>query len=161
MSEFLGIDIKTLDDGGFQFCKTGLIRKVLESTGMKHSNGFPTPTKVETPLGTDANSSEAKRDWTNSYDSVIGMILYLASNTRSYISFAVHQCAWFTHNTKESNKTAVKSICQPPAPPGGTGRGAPGAPRRSPRRNMLRPRRRREKLGSRNSNSTKKRGISK
>ena len=50
---------------------------------------------------------------------------------------------------------------QPPAPPGGTGRGAPGAPRRSPRRNMLRPRRRREKLGSRNSNSTKKRGISK
>ena len=30
---------------------------------------------------------------------------------------------------------------QPPAPPGGTGRGAPGAPRRRPRRNMLRPRR--------------------
>ena len=29
VSEFLGIDIKTLDDGGFQFCQTGLIRKVL------------------------------------------------------------------------------------------------------------------------------------
>ena len=25
VSEFLGIDIKTLDDGGFQFCQTGLI----------------------------------------------------------------------------------------------------------------------------------------
>ena len=33
VSEFLGIDIKTLDDGGFQFCQTGLIRKVLEATG--------------------------------------------------------------------------------------------------------------------------------
>ena len=39
VSEFLGIDIKTLDDGGFQFCQTGLIRKVLEATGMSHSNG--------------------------------------------------------------------------------------------------------------------------
>ena len=71
MSEFLGIDIKTLDDGGFQFCQTGLIRKVLESTGMDHCNGLPTPTKVEAPIGTDANGSEAKRDWTNSYASVM------------------------------------------------------------------------------------------
>ena len=31
VSEFLGIDIKTLDNGGFQFCQTGLIRKVLEA----------------------------------------------------------------------------------------------------------------------------------
>ena len=36
MSDFLGIDIKTLDDGGFQFCQTGLIRKFLENTGMEN-----------------------------------------------------------------------------------------------------------------------------
>ena len=52
MSEFLGIDIKTLNDGGFHFFQTGLIRKVLEATGMEHCNGLPTPTKVEAPLGT-------------------------------------------------------------------------------------------------------------
>ena len=40
------------------------------------------------------------------------MILHLASNTRPDISFAVHQCAWFTHNTKASHKTAVKRICR-------------------------------------------------
>ena len=34
VSDFIGIDIKTLDHGGFQFCQTGLIRKVLESIGM-------------------------------------------------------------------------------------------------------------------------------
>ena len=62
MSEFLGIDIKTLDNGGFQFCQTGLIRKVLEATGMEDCIGLPTPTKVEAPLGTDVNGSEAKRD---------------------------------------------------------------------------------------------------
>ena len=62
MSEFLGIDIKTLDDGGFHFCQTGLIRKVLEATGMEDCNGLPTPTKVEAPLGTDVNDSEANID---------------------------------------------------------------------------------------------------
>ena len=110
MSEFLGIDIKTLDNGGFQFCQTGLIRKVLEATGMEDCNGLPTPTKVEAPLGTDVNGYEDKRDWPNSYASVIGMMLYLASNTRPDISFAVHQCARFTHNTKSSHKTFVKRL---------------------------------------------------
>ena len=100
VSEFLGIDIKTLDNGGFQFCQTGLIQKVLEATGMEDCNGLPTTTKVEAPIGIDVNGSEAKIDWPNSYASVIGMMLYLASNTRPDIFFAVNQCARFTHNTK-------------------------------------------------------------
>ena len=101
----------TLDNGGFQFCQTGLIRKVLEFTGMEDCNGLRTPTKVEAPLGIDVNGSEDDRDWLNSYDSVIGMMLYLASNTIPDISFAVHKCARFTHNTKASHETAVKRIC--------------------------------------------------
>ena len=112
MSEFLGIDIKTLDNGGFQFCQTGLIQKVLEATWMEDCNGLSTPTKVEAPLGTDLNRSEAKRDCPNSYASVIGIMLYLASYTIPDISLAVHQCARFTHNTKVSHKTAVKRICR-------------------------------------------------
>ena len=53
MSEFLGMDITTLDDVGFQFCQKLLIRKVLEATGMDHCNGLLTHAKVESPLGTD------------------------------------------------------------------------------------------------------------
>ena len=68
MSEFIGIDIKTLDNVGFQFCQTRLIRKVLEATGMEDCNGLPTPNKVEAPLGTYVNDSEAKINWHNSYD---------------------------------------------------------------------------------------------
>ena len=111
MSEFLGIDIKTLDNGGFKFCQTGLIRKVLEATGMEHYNVLPIPTEVEAYLGTDTNCFDVKRYWPNSYASVIGMMLYLASNTRPDISYAVHQCARFTHNTKVSHDTDVKRIC--------------------------------------------------
>ena len=40
------------------------------------------------------------------------MMLYLESNTRPDISFSVHQCARFTHNTKASHETAVKRICR-------------------------------------------------
>ena len=39
------------------------------------------------------------------------MMLYLASNTRPDISFAVHWCYRFTHNTKASHETSVKRIC--------------------------------------------------
>ena len=77
MSELLNIYIKTLDDGGFQFYQNLLIQKVLEYTEMKHCNGFPAPKNVEAPLGTDGNGSEDKRDWPNSYDYGIGMMLYL------------------------------------------------------------------------------------
>ena len=71
VSEFLVIDIKTLDDGGFQFCQTVLIYKVLEYTWMEHCNRFTTPTKVESPLGIDVNGYEAIIYWPNSYVSVI------------------------------------------------------------------------------------------
>ena len=73
MSELLGIDIKILDDGGFHFCQTVLIRKVLVSTGVERCNGLPTPTKFEACFGTDTNGSEAKIDWPNSYAYVIDL----------------------------------------------------------------------------------------
>ena len=75
---------------------------------MDHYNGLSTTTKVEAPFGTDANGSEAKRDWPNSYASFIGMMFYLASNTRPDISFDVHQCDRFIHNTKASHEASVK-----------------------------------------------------
>ena len=50
------------------------------------------------------------RDWTNSCASIIGMMLYLASNTRPDISFAVHQCTHFIHNTNASHEKAVNRI---------------------------------------------------
>ena len=39
-------------------------------------------------------------------------MLYLASNTRPAISFAVHQCTRFTHDTKASHDTSMNRICR-------------------------------------------------
>ena len=65
VSEFLGIDIKTLDDGIFHFYQTGSIRKVSEAIWTHYFNELSTPTMFETPLGTDQNSPESKIDWQN------------------------------------------------------------------------------------------------
>ena len=65
MYDFLGIGIKTLDYGGFQFYQNLLIHKCLEATGMEHCNGLPIPTKVESPLGINYNGSGDKRYWPN------------------------------------------------------------------------------------------------
>ena len=78
---------------------------------MEDCNGLQTPTKVEAPLGTEVNVFESKRYWPNSYASVIGIMLYIASNTRPDISFVIHQCARFKHNPKVSHEIAVKRIC--------------------------------------------------
>ena len=72
--------------------------------------GFPTPTKVEAPLGIYGNNTEADRYWSNLYASVIGTMLYLASNTIPDIYFAVIQCARFTHNTKASHEIDTNII---------------------------------------------------
>lgn len=45
-----------------------------------------------------------------SYPSVVGMLLYLSTNTRSDICYAVSQVARFTHDPKQSHATAVKRI---------------------------------------------------
>lgn len=47
-------------------------------------------------------------DWI--YASVIGMIMYLASNSLPDIMFYVHQCSRFTHSPKKIHENSVKKI---------------------------------------------------
>ena len=49
-----------------------------------------------------------RKKW--SYPSIIGMLLYLSTNTRPDIIFAVSQEARFTHDPKQSHATVVKQI---------------------------------------------------
>jgi len=50
-----------------------------------------------------------KETW-NYASAVVGMLLYLSTNTRTDITFAVSQVARFTTSPKQSHATAVKSI---------------------------------------------------
>ena len=106
---FLGVEVKDHQNGTLELRQVGLIEKVLKTMGMTNGNRKKTPAS-RTPLGTDANGAPFNENW--EYASVIGMLLYLSSNSRPDIQFAVHQCARFTHAPKASHAEAVKRIAR-------------------------------------------------
>ena len=106
---FLGIQFKCLSGREIAMQQIGLIERVLKATGLQDCNPDKTPASQK-PLGTDKNGLEFVEQWSSS--SVVGMLLYLAANSRPKIAYAVHQCARFTHNSKASHGAAVKRICR-------------------------------------------------
>ena len=107
VGDFLGIRIEKVGERTFKLTQLGLIEKVLQAAGMVDCRGVPTPATT-TPVGTDIHGDKFSETW--DYSSVIGMLMYLAGNTRPDIAYAVHQAARFTHNPKDSHAVAVKRI---------------------------------------------------
>ena len=66
-----------------------------------------TPTS-QTAFGADPEGSPINKTW--KYSSVVGVLLYLSTNTRQDIAFAVSQVAQFNSNPKQSHAPAVKMI---------------------------------------------------
>jgi hypothetical protein len=107
---FLGILIdRTRQDGSIELLQTGLIDRILDVMGLQDSKANSTPASPKT-LGKDENGDPCCERW--SYGSVVGMMMYLSSNSRPDIAFAVHQCARFTHCPKRSHEQALKQIAR-------------------------------------------------
>jgi hypothetical protein len=106
-TEFLSINHVRLPDGRIELTQTGLIKKVISTAGMEQCKPNQVPTRRD-PLGLDPDGEPMNEVF--SYPSIVGMLLYLSSNTRPDIAFAVSQVARFTHNPKESHATALKVI---------------------------------------------------
>jgi hypothetical protein len=75
---FLGAGVIQHDNGTTELLQKGLIEKVLKTMGMKDAKQKKTPAG-HVPLGTDAQGDPFHEDW--KYSSVIGMMLYLFSNS--------------------------------------------------------------------------------
>ena len=104
---FLGIQITKTGPRTFELVQSGLIAKVLATANMTDCNGVSTPTG-SAPVGTDADGPNFAETW--KYRTVVGMLMYLAANTRPDIAYAVHQTARFSHAPRQSHATAVKRI---------------------------------------------------
>jgi hypothetical protein len=105
-SEFLGIKLEKRTDGSILLSQSGLINKILQATQMDECK--PNILPAAFPLGSDPDGLPMNETW--SYSSVIGMLLYLSTNTRCDIAFAVSQVARFSSKPKQSHAIAVKSI---------------------------------------------------
>jgi hypothetical protein len=105
-SKFLGIDF-TKKENKILMTQTGLINRIAAATGLTSSNPNHTPTQQEA-LGKDLEGLPMTDTW--SYRSVVGMMLYLSTNTRPDIAFAVSQVARFSNFPRQSHAIAVKTI---------------------------------------------------
>jgi hypothetical protein len=107
-SEFLGIKFEEdTSAGSITMTQTGLIKKIIATTKMENCNPNWVPAAKEA-LGIDPEGKPMEEEW--SYPSIIGMLLYLSTNTRPDIAFTISQVARFNHNPKKSHATAIKMI---------------------------------------------------
>ena len=103
---FLGINMKK-DGSNIILTQEGLTAKVIAYLGLSNASPKSTPAASD-PLGSDKSGAPFEEEW--SYPAAVGMLLYLASNTRPDLTFAVHQAARFSHCPKHSHAQAVKRI---------------------------------------------------
>ena len=100
-SAYLGIKFqRNLKNNTITMTQPGLVKKVIEATGMELCSANKTPTS-HSALGLDHEGSPIKEAW--KYSSVLGMLLYLSMNTRPEIAFAVSQVAQLNSNPKQSH----------------------------------------------------------
>jgi hypothetical protein len=106
--QFLGIKLeRNQHEGTIELTPKGLIHKIISVTGLESCKPNATPAS-QLALSRDDDGEPMDEMW--GYSSVIGMLLYLSTNTRPDISFAVSQAARFSANPKQSHATAVKTI---------------------------------------------------
>jgi transposase InsO family protein len=106
-SEFLGIKFDLMPDNTFKMTQQALINKILQAADMADCNPNSLPA-AQAALGADKDGEAFSETW--NYRAIVGMLLYLSTNTRCDIAFAVSQVARFGSNPKKSHATAVKTI---------------------------------------------------
>jgi hypothetical protein len=106
---FLGVEVIRKENGQVELLQRGLIDKVLFTCGMTNCNTKATPC-YQTPLGTNPEGESVTGKF--EYASAVGILMYLSSNSRPDIQYAVHQCARFTHFPKKMHEDAILRICR-------------------------------------------------
>ena len=106
-AEFLGIKFEELSPGELKLTQRGLTDKIIRVTGLQECKPNVVPA-TQLALGSDPDGPPMSESW--NYLSVVGMLLYLACNSRPDIAFAVSQVARFSSNPKASHAKAIKTI---------------------------------------------------
>ena len=106
LTTYLGIKVKR-GEKTFTLTQPGLIDRIIDATNMQECRPNAVPAS-STTLGSDPEGDAMDETW--SYRSIVGMLLYLSTNTRPDIALAVSQVARFSSNPKKSHATAIKTL---------------------------------------------------
>jgi hypothetical protein len=87
--------------------QVGLIEHVINAMHLDGSKAKSTPTETG---GLPADKDGEPCSEVFNYSSVVGMLMYLSTNTRPDIAFTTHQCARYTHLPHRVHEVALKQI---------------------------------------------------
>ena len=110
VNDFLGIQGKHKQNGEITLTQPQLIASILNDLHLNKNNANTrkTPSLSTILLHKDANGPPMTNEF--NYRSVIGKLNFLEKSTRPDIAYAVHQCARFSVDPKQSHADAVKRI---------------------------------------------------
>ncbi len=111
LCDYLGVKVDHLPNGTIKLSQPHLIQQILNDLGFNERTGTkPTPAASTVKLGRDLYGQPMSDEW--HYRSVIGKLNFVEKSTRPDIAYAVHQCARFSSEPKESHAAAVKRIAK-------------------------------------------------
>jgi hypothetical protein len=79
-ADYVGVNIKKLKDGSYEFTQRALIDSIIDDVGLKDAKVKPVPAKVSLQL--HAFKDEPAFDLNFNYRSAVGKLNYLAQTTR-------------------------------------------------------------------------------
>ena len=110
VNDFLGIQVKHKPNGEITLTQPQLIASILKDLHLDKDNVITrkTPCLSTVLLHKDPKGPSMTNEF--NYRSVIGKLNFLEKSTRPDIAYAVHQCARFSSDPKQSHADAVKRI---------------------------------------------------
>jgi hypothetical protein len=104
-ADYVGVSIKKLRDGSYEFTQCALIDSIIEDVGIKDSKTKPVPAKVSLHL--HAFKKEPAFDLNFNYWSVVGKLNYLSQTTCPNVMYATHQISKYSSDPRTSHGKAV------------------------------------------------------
>ena len=111
IKDYLGVQVRRTNDGGLLLTQSHLIDSILEDLHFQaNTKTKDIPALCDKKLDHDEHQPPHRDDF--HYRRVIGKLNFLEKSTRPDIAYAVHQCARFSTNPRESHAAAVRQIGQ-------------------------------------------------
>ena len=111
INDYLSVHFEYLPDGRVKLTQPHLIDQIINDVGLtKRTRTRQTPVPSTKILRRDENLPTFNNSF--HYRSVIGKLNFLEKSTRPDIAYAVHQCACFCEDPRQSHADAVIHLCK-------------------------------------------------
>jgi hypothetical protein len=104
-ADYVGVNIKKLKDGSYEFTQRALIDSIIDDVGLKDAKVEPVSAIVSLQL--HAFKDEPTFNLNFNYRSAVGKLNYLAQTTRPDIMYPTHQIAMYSSDPRQSHGEAI------------------------------------------------------